>query len=216
MNIYKRKSQKKDWTFLQVFFVAVFINLLLSASGFSHPHAWIIYEILPKQDKSGNILGIEETWTFDPYYSVFLLEEQKKLGKASEYEKRLQNLGSFMLNNMAKFSYFTVLKGAEAKKAKFIYLKDIRSRMQMRFYLPFKNKIGKNAKFEYKIFDPTYYIDMQHKEKHKLKFSTCSLDIKKSNPGQDIINQALALDKMDTPQSNLGILFTDTGIIKCQ
>lgn len=202
--------------FFIIFSIAFFLNLSLSATGFSHPHAWIIYEIKPKLNLKKEVLGLEQTWTFDPYYSVFLLEEQKRLGKASKYQERLNKLGNFMLVNMAKVGYFTRLKGVDSTKAKFIYLKDLNSRMQMKFYLPFKNPVKQGKKFTYKVYDPTYYIDMQHKNKHKLKFDNCNLKISKSNPGQEIIDQALALDKMDTPQSNLGILFTDTGILKCK
>lgn len=207
---------KKIYYFFLLTSVAFFLNLGLSAISFSHPHSWIEYVVIPKFDKDGKIVGLTETWKFDPYYSVFLLEEQKRLGKASEYQARLNKLGNFMLGNMAKVGYFTRLKGVESGKAEFIYLKDLHSRMEMQFYLPFKSKIAKGDTFEYKVYDPTYYIDMQHKKNHSLKFGICSLKIEKSNPGQDIINQALALDQMDTPQSNLGILFTDTGVVQCK
>lgn len=202
--------------FFLIFSIAFFLNLSLSANGISHPHAWIIYEIKPRLNLKKEVLGLEQTWTFDPYYSVFLLEEQKRLGKASKYQMRLNKLGNFMLLNMAKVGYFTRLNGVNSNKAKFIYLKDLNSRIQMKFYLPFKKPVKKGVKFTYKVYDPTYYIDMQHKKKHRLKFGSCHLNIVKSNPGQKIIDQALALDKIDTPQSNLGILFTDKGVLKCK
>ena len=75
--------------------------------------------------------------------------------------------------------------------------------------------------FSYAIFDPTYYIEMFHREGETITIdgdapAGCSTEIVQPNPSADAIalSQSASLDA--NPDDTIGRLFAETVHVKCQ
>ena len=86
----------------------VFIILLVTAKlASAHPHVWIDLRIKPLMNEQGNLLGLEQAWRFDPFYSLVLIEELDKGGPKVELEERYDQLSIEIVNNLNGVNFFT-------------------------------------------------------------------------------------------------------------
>lgn len=189
---------------------------LLSPMTFAHPHAWIDLRISPMLNDQGQITALREAWLFDPMYSAMILEEQRAAGPADEFDQRLNDFGQVMITHMTPNHYFNRLQGATSEPVQDFTLRKIRDRIELDFILPLSQPIDPKVGLSYRIYDPSYYIEMLHNEQQPTLFRNgCTLRIDKPNPDPDKIAEASALDRAAQAPPELGQFFAETGHIQC-
>lgn len=191
----------------------------------AHPHVWIDLRIKPLMDEQGALLGLEQAWRFDPFYSLVLLEELEKGGPEAELEERYDQLALEIVNNLNEVSFFTQGFNNQAPSqwnpvAQSTLLR-VGQRIELRFFLPLQNPLPiEELPFSYQVYDPTYYIEMLHAlevglDKSALK-TGCHLSLETPTPSADLIQKALALDKKATSDdSQLGKYFAEQVTLSC-
>lgn len=206
--------------------LAVVVWMAMSPAAQAHPHAWIDLRSTVKQDEQGRVSALVLDWTFDEYYSAFILEDILKQGTPSpeKLAETLNATGRENLNNLREYDYFTVIKadGEKQTLGDVIEFKtDIRDqRLWMRFEIPLPAPIDPKAhKITYAVFDPTYYIEMIYAEKGPLVTfegaSTCQAEIIPPAPPTEVIGLAASLDQTQSGGDTLGAYFAETVALTC-
>lgn len=202
------------------------LALLMSATQASaHPHVWIDLRIKPLMNDQGELLGLEQAWRFDPFYSLVLIEELEKGGVAAELEERYDQLAWEIVKNLNNVSFFTQGRALQTpsqwNQVTEATLLRRGQRLELRFYLPLAKPLPLNGTaFSYQVYDPTYYIEMLHATESGLDktglTAACRLELEVASPSSYLIEQALALDKTETAEDpELGKHFAEKVTLDC-
>lgn len=205
--------------------LVAWVLLMMATQVGAHPHVWIDLRIKPVMNVQGELLGLEQAWRFDPFYSLVLLEELEKGGVAAELEERYDQLAWEIVKNLNNVSFFTqgrVLQTpSQWNQVTEATLLRRGQRLELRFYLPLANPLLlSSAAFSYQIYDPTYYIEMLHAAESGLDktglTAACQLELEVASPSSYLIEQALALDKTETAEDpELGKHFAEKVTLDC-
>lgn len=205
--------------------LVAWVLLMMATQVGAHPHVWIDLRIKPVMNEQGELLGLEQAWRFDPFYSLVLLEELEKGGVAAELEERYDQLAWEIVKNLNNVSFFTqgrVLQTpSQWNQVTEATLLRRGQRLELRFYLPLANPLLlSSAAFSYQIYDPTYYIEMLHAAESGLDktglTAACQLELEVASPSSYLIEQALALDKTETAEDpELGKHFAERVTLDC-
>ncbi len=71
----------------------------------AHPHVWIDLRSQLEFDGYGRVTGLEIDWTFDEFYTAFVITEFG--GPEAMDEETLTGIGRENLTNLREFDYFT-------------------------------------------------------------------------------------------------------------
>lgn len=209
------------------YIISVFLILGLPCVASAHPHAWISVKTVLVFNEKGQITAIKEHWLFDKMYTAFALQDfdPNKNGKLDKEE--LMELATENLNGLKEFNYFTVMEMDDGKPVAMAPRSSMDSYLEKEqiaidFTLPLATPLDMTAhNLVYRIYDPTYYIDMGHYEKEPVGFEgnhskNCKFDI--SHPVVDInlIASAAALDKNAKAPKDLGYSFAEKVTITCK
>ncbi len=205
------------------FFVAVcgFI-VLQTPPAQAHPHAWIDVQSEIVSDAAGHITGLRETWLFDEFYTEFALQDFG-VGKGGKiHPDKLLELGKDNLNNLKDYSYFTYMD-ADKTRLTFSGYKDVTSnlkgkRISLSFTLLLKNPVNPyQHKVSYRIYDPSYYIEMKHIKDGVIIKNTplCHATLERPKPDVAVIAMAGALDKNAKAPEDLGRFFAERVHVHC-
>ncbi len=178
--------------------------LLLPATALSHPHAWIDLHVDVDIDDSQNVHTLTQTWVFDPVYTMLLLEEYERALPGADQTRQLEALRDRMMESMADYDHMTEVRldeqpleiaGAEETRIK---IKDDEV-LKLRFTLKLDEPAPlTEGSLSYRIFDPTYYIEMLHpgEEAVRLKGTAedCRVQIIEPRPNAAHLAQAAAVD----------------------
>lgn len=206
-------------------FLVTWVLFIIATQVSAHPHVWIDLRIKPVMNEQGELLGLEQAWRFDPFYSLVLIEELDKGGPEAELEERYDQLALEIVNNLNGVSFFTYGSTTKAasqwKPVTQSTLLRRGQRIELRFYLPLQTPLTfAELPFSYQVYDPTYYIEMLHALEVGLDKSAlntaCQLSLETPNPSADLIQKALVLDKEDTPDDlQLGKYFAEQVTLSC-
>lgn len=216
-----RRLSRVSW------FMLLMLGLLVTASKTNaHPHVWIDLRIKPLMNEQGELLGLQQAWRFDPFYSLVLIEELEKGGPKAELEERYDQLAWEIVKNLNSVNFFTqgrILQVAsEWKQVTEATLLRRSQRLELRFHLPLVKPLPLNATtFSYQVYDPTYYIEMLHATEaglDKTALTTgCELKLEPATPSSYLVEQALALDKTETAEDpELGKHFAERVTLVCK
>lgn len=200
--------------------------LMAATQAKAHPHVWIDLRIKPLMTEQGNLLGLQQAWRFDPFYSLVLIEELEKGGPKAELEERYDQLAWEIVKNLNSVNFFTQgqagLTASEWSQVTEATLMKIGQRLELRFNLPLAKPLSvKGSAFSYQVYDPTYYIEMLHATESgldKTQLATaCQLQLEEPTPTSNLIEQALALDKTETSEDpELGKHFAERVTLVCK
>ena len=217
-----RRSFRRIWLF--VFWLC--LCLYEVQPSLSHPHAWIDLRTEIRFNQIGEAVALSQIWLLDPGYSSFATVGLDKDRDGKPDWGALDALLQENMRNLKKFNYFTqIFYGSEL--VKFREIVEMSSRMQgnrleMQFVVPFEVPINlsEQIKLTYRIFDPTYYIEIVHQKKNKSVFlvgapSGCITEVKDPNPDAGTVMLAASLDKTQSGGLGLGKFFAETATIKC-
>lgn len=193
----------------------------------AHPHAWISMKTAFVFNDKGQIVAMKEHWLFDKMYTAFALQDFDPNHNGKLDKDELMELARENLKGLKEFNYFTVVEMDGHKKLAFGELSAMDSYLEhdqiaIDFTLPFAEPFDANKqKLTYRIYDPTYYIDMGHYEKEPVHFEgpapkNCNFEI--AHPAVDInlIASAAALDKKATAPKDFGYSFAEKVTITCK
>jgi ABC-type uncharacterized transport system substrate-binding protein len=188
-----------------------------------HPHVWIDLKSQLEFDGDGRVIGLQIEWTFDEFYTAFVITESG--GPEAMNQKTLTGIGRENLANLQAFDYFTeflvdgAIRALAAPKTFEIELQD--GKLRLRFSVPLERPvIPEDRRINYAIFDPSYYIDIQHSEGgHRLPSNTspdgCRTVLVAPNPTFEARTLADSLDRLDTARESFGALFAERVRLEC-
>jgi len=220
-----RRFQVHRYQKLKGALLVTLVLLVTVAKANAHPHVWIDLRTKPLMTEQGDLLGLEQAWRFDPFYSLVLIEELEKGGDATELEERYDQLAWEMVKNLNSVNFFTQgkvgLTASEWNSVTEATLMKIGQRLELRFRLPLAKSLPLNdTSFSYQIYDPSYYIEMLHATDSGLNTSAlnaaCQLQLKSASPSSELIQKALALDKTEVSEDpQLGMYFAEKVTLNC-
>jgi ABC-type uncharacterized transport system substrate-binding protein len=194
----------------------------------AHPHVWIDLRVEVVFDGAGAVEAIRQAWLFDPYYTVFATEGLDGDGDGRPDPEKLAELLRENLSNLAEYRYFTE---ASADGAALAFeppegaVSAMRGdRLEMSFLLPLAEPAEADG-FAYRIYDPTYYIEMLHAEQPPAVRlleapAGCDYRIEPADPTPEAVGLAAAADRSQRvvpgPGGNtIGALFAETVTVRC-
>lgn len=202
----------------------------------AHPHAWITVRVEVVVNEKNEVIALRQRWLFDKMYSSYALDDfdPNKNGKVDDGE--LLQLAHENLSNLKEYGYFTILENGDGKRAVFGAPGDVKSYFEgvatdarqivMEFTLPLETPQSLHGKgVTYRIYDPTYYIDMGHEkdkglrlvaEKTGAAMKGCAGAIEHPKVAEEMVLSAAALDKNATAPQDLGYYFSEKAVLTCR
>jgi ABC-type uncharacterized transport system substrate-binding protein len=203
------------------FITLIFVTSLLQA----HPHVWVDLRVRPLMNDQQQLVALQQSWRFDPFYSLILIEELERGGPIAELEQRFDQLALEVATNLARFDFFSRvssqgLRQSFAEVTEYNLMR-VGQRVEFSFVLPLKTPLDSRTTLNYQVYDPSYYIEILHTPENGLDRSslsqTCQVELQAPNPSSDLIEKALALDADQTPDDpELGVHFAERVLIRCQ
>jgi len=199
---------------------AFILGLLLPGWASAHPHVWIDVHSTFIVDEGGSVTAIRQKWMFDLFYSSFLLQDLKGRWRSpdtfvAEAMKNLRSYSYFMevrsSGGVLKFDRPTEAVGA---------VSDGQLTMQFTANLPASADEG-SSNVELMVFDPTFYIDMQHVKERPVSLegvgaALCSSVVEEQNPSEEVRMRAQAMDQNAEVDATLGRQFAQTVRVTCK
>jgi ABC-type uncharacterized transport system substrate-binding protein len=190
----------------------------------AHPHMWVDLESRIVLHDDASPASIHQKWLFDDFFSTALIEEAglHPDGVGAGIQQQITEI----MVNLQPYDYFTVIKRGD-DTLPLALVGDVtagirENRVWMDFTVAIESHVDLAAQnFSYAIFDPTYYIEMFHREGETIAFdgdapAGCGTEIVQPNPSADAIalSQSASLDA--NPDDTIGRLFAETVHVKCQ
>jgi ABC-type uncharacterized transport system substrate-binding protein len=204
--------------------VGLFALMTLAAlPAAAHPHAWIDLHSEVMLDDQGEMEGLRLYWVFDEWYTSYIASEFAKSDTPSK--EFLMSLAQQNLANLAEYDYFTKVL-VDGKKAPIGNVTTfdtglMSERLWLRFEVPLADRVDpRKSKASYKVYDPTYYIEILHVEDNPVTVKgkgadQCSAKVIDADPTFEAVALASAIDVTQTGDDNLGELFAQTVDVSC-
>jgi ABC-type uncharacterized transport system substrate-binding protein len=190
----------------------------------AHPHAWIDLRSTVIVRADGHITALAEEWLFDRLYTLLATQ-----GLDEEPRARLNALTELARTNLSKlqpYGYFIHARADEAK-VDFAPVTEFETavrheRLWLRFVVPLVTPVDpKRQMFVFSVFDPSYFIEMQHVKDEPIMFrgdgsNACRGDIQTPQPTAAALALASALDRNAKAPESFGELFAEKVIVTCR
>lgn len=208
---------------LKIFTVIGLVLLTVKASA--HPHSWIDVQTELTLNEKGQLIELQQQWEFDVYYSKIRLADINK--EFADQQEGLRYAAKEMAKNLAYYHYFSELiidqQAVTLPSPKTYSLVETfnEGQQQLTLTLGFivdDQPLVKNKNISWRVFDPTYFIDMKHHSAANIIIknnSVCTTTLELPTPSQELINYAIALDREETGTPNLGSHFAEKILIRC-
>ena len=219
-NIIKTLARKILRSFLFISYCSLL--LLQTTSAHAHPHAWIDVKSEILFNNNGKITGLRQTWVFDEFYTEFALQDFGVAKNGTVHPDKLLELGKDNLNNLKDYGYFTYMD-VDKTRIKFSGYQNVTSelknkRISFTFTVLLAQAVDpRQQHVSYRIYDPSYYIEMKHQGDVILKNNTaCSALIVRPKPDVAFIAMAGALDKSAKVPDDLERFFAERVTVQCK
>ena len=201
------------------------LGLLAFPTLEAHPHNWIDVRVEVRFDQTGRVSELRQRWLFDDYYSVFVTEGMDGDGDGSPDREALDALRDVILGNLCAHRYFTLVEQGDRQAAfgppteRAVEMRG--HRLELTFRLPLAQPLdpGREA-VHYRLFDPTYYIEMVHAEADDaITLNSapegCRYRMEEPDPDPKMVAHAASLDAGVKGGTGLGIHFAQQVTIQC-
>lgn len=192
----------------------------LASTLHAHPHVLVDMTITPELNDDGHLVALHQSWRFDTFYSL-ILQEEMQAGGAEGREKLLQDITT----NLARHGHYTrVYRNDEPvalDSAQEQTMKEDGRNIEFHFTLPLAEPMALvEGEWRYRIYEPTYYIEMLHAESNGLNLGDmavrCDTTLEKPSPTSQQLQRAAEVDEDGVPEDpDLGQHFAETMIIRC-
>lgn len=197
-----------------------------SSPAKAHPHAWIDVSVRVLFDDAGNFRGIHQTWLFDDFYSMFVLEGAMQIGGGTPSQAALDQLLAENMKNLGEYDFFTEIRSGETQLSTADPLnaetRIVGNRLEMSFELPLVERARiDDMPMSYAIYDPTYYIEMVHAKGDDVITvenapGSCTVDLQQPSPDPEQTLYAASLGPSETGSDGLGRIFAETVTVTCR
>lgn len=189
----------------------------------AHPHVWIDLRSQLEFDGEGRVTGLEIDWTFDEFYSAFVITESG--GPEAMDQETLTGIGRQNLANLREYDYFTefLVDGAvqtlAAPETFEMALED--GKLRLRFSVPLETPLRpSDHRINYAVYDPSYFVEILHVDGgHHLPPDVgpegCRSVLVEPNPTFEARTLADSLDRLDTAPESFGALFAERVRLEC-
>ena len=215
--------------FLMIAGLAALFFVPLKATA--HPHVWIDMQTAVLFTETGKVSGLRVYWLFDHFYSAVLklrVEELKKAGKKDPYGLFVHD----MLGRLQPHGFFTEaaadgkrldLKAGKNARMGEMTEKEVEGRVWVEFDLTLRQPLDpRKQKFVYAVYDPTFYIEVLHREKKPAitlageGAKGCATKLIKPQPDEQKMAFAASLDKTESGGDGLGKFFAEKVALSCR
>lgn len=195
----------------------------------AHPHNWISMATDFVIDSEGLLDEIHQQWTFDVYYSTLAIADLEN--QYGSLDVGLKLMGQQMVENLLPHHYFSHLKieGVDEplpfpNRHLLSSRKDDNGRRILSLSMTFEMDRQlplKNSRLSYRVYDPTFYIDMSYQDLTRIRVShlgdfECVKQLEDASPTAQIIEYASSLDQSETSIDGLGEKFAQTFELHCE
>lgn len=189
----------------------------------AHPHVWIDLETKPVYDADGNVTGLEVAWIFDPFYTVFAIED--KMTEDGVDQEGLVQMVAGNLEKLRPHDFFTDIRAGGAKvklgPVETFNAGVLDDKLWMHFVVTFETPVDPRAEsLSYAVYDPTFYIEIAYRDPAKANLDAagtpgCEAQLEEANPTAETITLAQSLDAATTGPDTLGAMFAQRVRIEC-
>ena len=198
--------------------------LLLAASALqAHPHSWIDVQSKLVFAASGQLVAIEQQWTFDELYTSYVVEEMA--GGQTATPAVVRQFAAKVIANLEPYGYFMDVR-ADGKAIKLGKISEYQSelrgqRLWLTFVAPLTTPVDPvRQSTALSVYDPTYFIEMQHENDAAVSLvaapSACHTTLQRPTPGKDSMARAFAMDKTAAVDKTLGRQFAQKVVLACK
>ena len=145
--------------------VMIFAVTGVSFRAQAHPHEWIDLRVRLIFDDDRRLTAVEQSWMFDPFFSAYVLDEltEQRPDRAAIAAKA-DALGPEMVGNLAKHGFLNEWhfngEPVTGLSGSFVGTRVTRDQLELTFRLDLDQPLDlRGGRFEYGVFDPTYYIE---------------------------------------------------------
>ncbi len=192
-----------------------------------HPHNWIALKSTFLLDDDSRLVSIKQRWTFDFYRSLIMHADL--LNEFGSEARGLPTTAENMIKNLESYRYFSNLSVDNSPitlgvPASFELIKT-ENDGQLILVLEMTFDVKKNIKVEnktiaWRVFDPTYYIAMNHSTERDINIvggdaTECAIALEFPKPSAELIDYAQSLDRSQKDTDGLGASFAETAFITC-
>ena len=210
----------------RVWIAAVALWLASGSVAKAHPHEWIDLRVEFKFDREKRLIALEQSWLFDPFFSAYVVEELNAARPRRNIVREQANaLGNEMVSNLNKHNLLNewTYQGEVIPNLMGTFVSTQiknRNQMELTFQIELDAPLDLTAgTFEYRVFDPTYYIEILHAEGFRPRLRGgprgCSTTIIEPEPSEDLLIYAAELDRDENPEDGLGQHFAERVVIAC-
>lgn len=186
--------------------------MIASTLAWSHPHVWVDVAVSPQTNAQGQIIALEERWTFDPFYAQMLLESILDARDEALQRELWQHLQDDITTQLASEHYYTFpyAQFAEGKNARLL---NEDGELVIEVTMPLHKPAHT---LRYQIYEPEYFVEVLHSMDHPTTFANgCQLEIIPANPSAEQFGAAAALDRDQQGEPDMGRHFAETGVLQC-
>ena len=138
---------------------------------------------------------------------------------------KVDALGPEMVGNLAQHGFLNQWQfdgePVTGLSGSFVGTRVTRDQLELTFRLDLDKPLDRRGgRFEYSVFDPTYYIEILHARRHlpELRGAPrgCRREIIEPDPPEDLTAFAASLDRNAQSDEGLGIHFAERAVIECR
>ena len=199
--------------------------LLAPTAASAHPHVFIDIRVEVRFDDAGNIEAFEQTWLFDEMFSVFIADDMDGDGDGLPDEGELDRYMVDIMRELRDYDYYTEVEKDGADTALELTgemtAKYDGANLEISFEVsPATPLAATGGVVRYRVYDPTYYIDILHAEADDAIVlagapAGCAHKVIEPNPDPAAVDLAASLDQTMSAGDTLGAFFAEQVVIDC-
>lgn len=205
--------------------IAFFLGFAQHSSA--HPHSWVNLKSEFTLDEQGRLTSLTQHWEFDVYYSMMTIADM--MNEHGDKQEGLALLSKSMTKSLKAYHYFSELKvnntliklPSPSASQLITTVSGGQEILTLSMHFEFRSpKRIENKPVLFRVFDPTYYIDMRHYTASKVIIHTqnaaeCSTTVALPEVSDELVEYANSLDKAQKNTEGLGNSFAEQVKVNC-
>jgi nickel/cobalt transporter (NicO) family protein len=145
-----------------VFWLGLVMSVAMAGGAMAHPHIFIDAKVTVVFDDAGAVTALRHDWTFDEYFSTWMIQGLDTNGDGITSPDEMQELADENMTGLAQYGFYTAA-GDDDDLMSFKPVGDQRmmfenGRTTLRFSISADEKRPVEGRFELGISDPEYYV----------------------------------------------------------